>query len=137
VDLYLAYLDRDGFTETGNSATALSVEGSEETYFSVTPAIEIGSEHALSNGWTARMRLKAGVTLSSQDQNALTARFAGAPAGAPGFEIASDVDNVLADVEAGVTLLSGGNTSLEFGYQGRLSQGTRQHGGFIKASLRF
>ncbi|WP_298822592.1 autotransporter-associated beta strand repeat-containing protein [uncultured Roseibium sp.] len=137
VDLYLAYLDRDGFAETGNSATALSVVSSEATYFSVTPAIEIGSEHALPNGWTARMRLKAGVTLSSQDQNSLNAHFAGAPAGAPGFESTSDVDNVLADVEAGVTLLSAGNTSLEFGYQGRLSPGTRQHGGFIKASLKF
>ncbi|WFE87473.1 autotransporter domain-containing protein [Roseibium porphyridii] len=137
VDLYLAYLDRDGFTETGNSATALSVDSSEETNFSVTPAIEIGSEHALSNGWTARMRLKAGVTLSSQGQNSLTAHFAGAPAGAPGFESTSDVDNVLADVEAGVMLLSGSNTALELGYQGRLSPGTRQHAGFIKASLKF
>lgn len=137
VDLYLAYLDRDGFTETGNSATALSVDSSAETNFSVTPAIEIGSEHALSNGWTARMRLKAGVTLSSQDQNSLTAHFAGAPAGAPGFESTSDVDNVLADVEAGVMLLSAGNTALELGYQGRLSPGTRQHAGFIKASLKF
>ena len=137
VDLNLTYLDRGGFTESGNPATALSVGSGSDTYLSVTPAIEAGGDHALPSGWTARTHLKAGVTFYSQDQNTLTARFAGAPAAAPSFQITSELDNIFADLEASVTLLSDNDTSIEFGYEGRFSSNTSQQGGFIKGALRF
>ncbi|MCR9137584.1 MAG: autotransporter domain-containing protein [Alphaproteobacteria bacterium] len=136
VDVNFTHLDRDGFTEDGNPAATLTVHGGSDTYFSVSPAIEVGSDHAMAEGWRLHTHLKAGVTVYSQDQNTLTARFAGAPAAAPSFQITSELDDVFADFEAGA-LLQGEKAAIELGYQGRISSDASQHGGFIKGSLKF
>jgi len=136
VDVNFTHLDRDGFTEDGNPAATLTVHSGSDTYFSVSPAIEVGSEHAMAEGLRLRTHLKAGVTVYSQDQNTLTARFAGAPAAAPSFQITSELDDVFADFEASA-LLQGEKAAIELGYQGRISSDASQHGGFIKGSLKF
>ncbi len=138
VDLNLTNVDRDGVTEAGGGAANLVVGGSEETYFSVTPAIEIGAEFQTSDANVViQPYLKAGVTFYEDDSNALTASFAGAPAGVGGFAISSEFDDTFADIEAGLTLLHDNNTSLSFGYEGRISDNSDQHGFYGKGTAKF
>ncbi len=138
VDLNLTNVDRDGVTEAGGGAANLIVGGGEETYFSVTPAIEFGAEFQTSDANVViQPYLKAGVTFYEDDSNALTASFAGAPAGVGGFAISSEFDDTFADIEAGLTLLHDNGTSLSFGYEGRISDNSDQHGFFGKGTAKF
>ncbi len=137
VDLALTHLDRDGINEAGDPATDLVVQGGSDTIFSAAPAIELGSEHALTETQVMRAYVRAGVTFYADSEHALTAGFAGAPADTPGFRITSSFDDTVADMEAGLTLLDGGAAVLQVGYQGHVAQHTDQHGGFIKGSVRF
>ena len=137
IDLNLTWLDRDGFTETGNTATALVVQGSSDTYLSVSPAIELGTDHAVSDSETVRPYVKVGATVYADNEHSLTVGFAGAPGGTPGFQITTESDDVFFDFEAGLTLISTETGSLQFGYQGRASENTTQHGAFLKAAIKF
>lgn len=137
VDLGLTYLHRDGFNETGDPATDLVVQGGTDTFFSATPALELGSEHVLTETQVMRAYVRAGVTFYTDNEHALTASFAGAPADTPGFRITSSFDDTVAEIEAGLTLLDAGAAVLQVGYQGHIAANTDQHGGFIKGSMRF
>jgi len=137
VDVNITHLDRDGFTEEGGGAANLTVEGDEETYLSVTPAIEFGGAFTVSEDVTAKPFLKTGVSFYSDDHAGLNARFTGAPAGVLGFTTSSELDDVFADVEAGFTLFKTDGSSLTLGYEGRYGEDTQSHGGMLKARLAF
>ncbi len=136
VDVNVTYLDRDGFTEEGGGAANLTVQGDDETYVSATPAIEIGGAFT-TDDIIIKPFLKTGVSFLSDDSHSLTASFAGASAGTGSFTTSSEMDDVLADVEAGFTLFKMGGSSLTLGYEGRYGEDTQSHGGFLKGRLRF
>ncbi len=137
VDFDLTRVDRDGFRETGGGAANLAVSESDETYFSVTPAVEFGAQYVLSPDTLAKPYIKAGVTFFGNNSHAVTAGFIGAPAGAGGFAINSEFDDTFADIEAGLALLKDNGTTLSFGYEGRIAEDTEQHGAFGKFNSEF
>lgn len=137
VDVDVTYLDRDGFNETGSPDTGFVVRGGSDTFVSATPAIELGAEHSLSQTQVIRAYLKAGASLYMDDEHSLSAGFLGAPATAPDFRITTQFDNAFADLEAGVTFLDNDSATVQFGYQGRVSGNTSQHGAFVKANMDF
>ena len=158
-------MNRDGFTETGGGGANLVVDGGDDTFFSVMPALEVGRDVTVTPNHTLRPYVRAGVVVYSDDEHDLTARFAAAPAGAGNFAISSEFDQVFADVEAGLILFAGaasGETPskgpskggdakpakdrfggfgesaiVSVGYEGRFSSDTEQHGGFVKVALPF
>ena len=136
VDLNLTYLDRDSISETGGGAANLIIGGSDDTYFSVTPAVEFGTEFAAA-GVTVRPFVKAGVAFYSDDLHALTARFAGAPTGTDAFTIRAERDDVFADIEAGATVFNTAGATLSMSYEGRYSDNTDQHGFSLKGTAPF
>ena len=137
VDVNLTHVRWDGFTETGIAATALTVGSSSETFFSVSPALELGTEWTTSNDEVVRAYLKAGATFQSNTSASLTAGFAAAPGGTPNFTIGGKTDRVAGDVEAGFTLFGDNGASLQLGYLGRFSNNSQQHGGYLKAAAKF
>ncbi len=137
VDVNVTHIDRDGVTETGGGAANLSVSGSDETYFSVTPALELGTTIDRGDGRAIRPYVRAGVTFYGDTDQSLTANFVGAPAGVGGFTTTSEFDDVFADIEAGVTLFHGDQHTVSAGYEGRFSDDTDVHGFFVKGTRTF
>ena len=130
-------LDLHGLSETGGGGAALLVAGKSDTAFSVSPALEIGSELPLGGISVLRPFLKAGVTWRDDDNLDITAAFAAAPAGIGSFTVNSALDDVLADVSAGFDIVNGDGAALRVQYDGRFGEDTTQNSGSIKGSVPF
>ncbi len=137
VDVNVTHVERDAVTETGAGAANLTLSGSDETYVSVTPALELGTTLNTDDGGTIRPYVRAGVTFYDDTDQSLTARFASAPASVGGFTTTSEFDDTFADLEAGATLFSNGQQTLAAGYEGRFSDDTESHGVFVKGTWAF
>ena len=81
LDANLTHLELGGFTESGGNGAALSVDGGGHTVFSLAPMLEAGTEWWLGNGTLVRPLIRAGAVWYEGADFALTASFAGAPAG--------------------------------------------------------
>ena len=136
-DMRLTYLDRDAVTETGGGQANLWVSGASETYFSISPAVEFGTEYAIGSGTAMKPFLKTGVTYIADTHSSLTAGFVGAAPGVTGFTIDSDMDDLYADIEAGVQIFTQDGSSLSFGYKEMISEDTRQNSVFAKGTMKF
>ena len=132
----LTYVDRDGFTETGGGAANLQVASESKTYFHVSPSVEIGGNFEMEDGMTVRPYVRLGATILSEDDVDTTARFA-ASASPATFTTTVARDDVFGEVNAGVVVFSGEDVSLRAEYQGRFSDDTESHGGFLRVQIDF
>jgi len=137
VELETTYLDSDGFTESGEASSILSVQGSDSLVTVLTPALEVGKDFVLKNEMNVRAFAKVGRELSTPDENVKSARFANAPAAADGFNIITETDSAVTTFEAGVSLFSVGKTAVQVGYEGRYNSNITQHGGYLKGNFKF
>lgn len=137
VDAAVTQLDLGDFSETGAGAAGLVVNGGSTTVFSVSPALEIGTEWWLGNGTLVRPFLRGGVTWLSDDDVTVSASFAGTPAGVSPFTIRSKVDQVQADVAAGVEMINSNDSALRLTYDGKLGDTTQIHSVALKGSVKF
>ncbi|MEQ1670855.1 MAG: autotransporter domain-containing protein, partial [Hyphomicrobium sp.] len=137
VDVGATYIDQQGYTESGAGAFNLKVASSSDWLFSVSPAIEIGGEIAGASGTLFRPYIRGGVTVFDKDNISFSANFAGAPVGVSGFTVASELDNVFADVAAGVQVLTTSGVNLRFEYDGRFGEHTKQNAGTVKVTMPF
>ncbi|WP_298985212.1 autotransporter outer membrane beta-barrel domain-containing protein [uncultured Roseibium sp.] len=137
LDINVTHLNRGRVTESGGGAANLSVSGSSDTYYSITPSVELGNEINLSNGGVLRPFVRAGVSFYPDDDSSLSADFLSAPTGVGSFTNSSDFGNVFADVSIGATALFENGAALKLSYEGALSSDTQQHGFLLKGSLAF
>ncbi len=137
VDVNITHVDRESVQETGGGGANLNVSGSDETYFSVTPALELGATIDQGYGRAIRPYVRAGVTFYSDTDQSLLASFVGAPAGVGAFQTSSEFDDVYADLEAGVTLFNGQDSTVSAGYEGRFGDDVQSHGIFVKGTRTF
>jgi outer membrane autotransporter protein len=137
LDIALTHLELGGFTETGGGGAALTVAGGGHTVFTVAPTLEVGSEWWLSNGTLIRPLLRGGAIWYDGADFALTAAFAGAPAGVSPFTINTDIDEVMGLVGAGVEVINGGDAVLRLSYDGQLGETTQIHSVGVKGSAKF
>ncbi len=137
VDVNVTRIDREAVDETGGGAANLNVGGSDETYFSVSPALELGTTIDQGYGRAIRPYVRAGVTFYSDTDQSLLASFTAAPAGVGAFQTSSEFDDVYADLEAGLTLFRGEAATVSVGYEGRFSDDTETHGIFVKGLRTF
>jgi uncharacterized protein with beta-barrel porin domain len=77
------------------------------------------------------------VTVFDQTDFALRASFAGTPSQVGTFGMKTGVDDVLADVSAGVEVLAAGGASLKRFYDGRFGDTIQENAGGAKATVRF
>lgn len=134
LSLNAIYSYRFAATESGNPATALKIEGDDETSLSATPGVEIGFDQAIADGDAVSARLRAGVSFYAEDEHTVDARFA---SGASTFRSSTEVDQVVGEVEGRLSLISAAAADLEVGYLGRFSARSAQHGGFVRLSFDF
>lgn len=136
VELTATHLMRDGFTETGTGGIALAVAKSSDTVLSASPSLELGVEQRGTNGFVTRAFVKGGATFRDTDTFVTTATFADA-LGTPAFAISSKVDKTVADLGAGLDLISAGDTALRLQYDGQFGDRTTLHSGGAKLSVKF
>jgi len=136
VELAATHLMRGSYRETGTGGIALAVGKVSDTVLSVSPSLELGVEQRSAGGFVTRAFVKGGATFRDTDTFVTTATFADAP-GAPAFAISSKVDRTVADVGAGVDLISAGGSALRLQYDGQFGDRTTQHSGGAKLQLRF
>ncbi len=131
----VTYVDRGGFTETGAGAANLAVSSEGQTFFSVSPSIEIGTDIVMDE-MTVRPYVRVGATILSEDNVQTTARLAGA-ASAQTFTTVTSTDNVFGDVAVGATIFTEGDLSIRAEYNGRFADDSMEHGGFLKLQMKF
>jgi len=137
LDASLTHLELGGFTESGGNGAALSIDGGGHTVFSLAPTLEAGTEWWLSNGTLVRPLIRAGAIWYDGADFALTAAFAGAPAGVSPFTINTNIDEVMGLVGAGVEVINGDDAVLRLSYDGQLGSDTQIHSVGIKGSSKF
>jgi len=137
VDLAWTHLERDAYVEQSSGGSALDVDASSDTVFSVSPSIEFGAQFAMVFGGLSRPYVKAGVTWVDTDSIVTSASFQGVPPGTGGFEIATTIDDLVADLGPDVDFLSESGTMLRVQYDGQFGDQTEQHGGSAKLSVPF
>ncbi len=137
VDLNVTHIDREAAQERGGGAANLNVSGSKQTYFSVTPALELGATIDRGDGYGLRPYVRAGVTFYADTDQSLQARFAAAPASVGSFRTRSEFDDVHADVEAGLTVFHGEFGTMSAGYEARFGDDNDVHGFFVKGTRKF
>jgi len=136
VDLNVSWVDIDGFTEKGGNGAALIVQGTDETVFSVSPAIEFGWQSALADGTLMRPYVRAGVTVFDDPEFTLTSSFA-AVSGAPTFRTQVGTDDVVGDIAAGLDTLANDGSVLKVYYAGQFGEDTAQQSVGARASFLF
>ena len=135
IEAGLTHVDREGFTETGAGAANLVVASESETFFTLSPSVEIGGDFELDGGMKVRPFVRVGATFISEDNVDTTAAFAGAAA--QPFTTTVSRDDIFGDVAAGVTFFSEDDLTVRAEYQGRFSDDTMSHGGFLKVQINF
>ncbi len=137
VDLNITQINLEGFVETGAGGVNLNVQGQTSTVFSVSPSVEVGGDIVLESGLVIKPYVRGGVTVFEDNKLDVNASFAGAPAGVGNFNVNSEFDQVVADVEAGVKFVGTDDMSLSLDYKGRFGENTEEHSGSIRAKVKF
>ncbi|MEL6794697.1 MAG: autotransporter outer membrane beta-barrel domain-containing protein, partial [Pseudomonadota bacterium] len=131
----VTHVSRESFRETGAGAANLAVASESETFATFSPSIEIGGDFELDDGVRARPFVRIGATFVAENDVSTTAAFAGAAA--QPFTTTVSRDKLFGDVAAGVTIFSEDDVTVRAEYQGRFSDDTMSHGGFLKAEIKF
>ena len=124
-----------GFTESG--VGGLTVADARETFFAVSPSLEIGGQWRLADATLVRPYLRGGFTARDGTRFNLTSNFVNAPAGVGGFLTTTSVDRIRADLAVGVDVLSASGVDFRFGYDGSFGRTSRSHSFGARATIRF
>jgi hypothetical protein len=137
VDLDVTWLGLDGTNERGGGGAGLKVRGTDETVFSASPALEIGTRWAFGDGTLLRPYARAGATVFGDNDFAVLASFEQAPGGIGPFRIATHTDDVVADIGAGLDVIGKKGAELKLFYEGRFGDLVSDNAGGLKASIPF
>lgn len=137
VDLNVSWVDIGGVTEAGGNGAALSVQGADETVFSVSPAVELGWENRTADGTVLKPYVRAGLTLFDDPAFATVSRFTAAPAGAPVIRTAMRTDDVVGEIAGGIDMFASNGAVFKLFYEGRFGETTIQQSAGIRASMPF
>jgi len=138
VGLGVMYLTRDGYAETGAGAANLHVARERDTFVTLHPAVEFGSERSLDDGSVARPYFRLGITrfLTDNDRE-VTASLEGAPSGVEPFTVVTRADRTFLDYSLGIDILDRIGVTLRLDYSGQLSRHSSAHSVWLKFTRPF
>jgi len=136
-DLDAVALLRGGIMESGGGPVGLNVARQTDVLLSAAPAVEVGGRLAYANGLEVRPFARAGIRAFSEADLTATASFIGSPAGIASFTVATPLDQWLAEVSAGIDMISSERFDARLSYDGRYGDNTTQHGGNLKLRAKF
>lgn len=132
IDIDLTGIRRSGVQESGAGAVGLAVQAQTNVFLSVAPAIELGGRYVLVGNTVLQPFLRGGVRIFREDNLKATASFIGSPADAPAYTVTMPLDQWMAEMAAGVELLSSDRFDARLSYEGRFGENLTQHGGSVK-----
>lgn len=136
-DLNVTHVSSDGFTEDDGGGAALKVDDADGTYVALSPALEAGGEWRLASGTLIKPFIGGGVTWNGENTFAGTASFADGPARAGSFETRTEIDEVMANVAAGIDILGTGGFDLRLRYEGAFGETVTSQSLALRAAMRF
>ena len=137
LDLDLIHAYSPAYGESGQSPIGLRFDDTTVTTVVATPAVEIGGQVELPNGRTLRPFMAVGVSLATDTDWRVPARFAGAPSGSAPFLTNVQTDTATGRLSAGLQLLDAGPVDFRIQYDGQFSTHRTSHAGFLTAALGF
>jgi hypothetical protein len=138
IDLGVDYLSADGYNENGNSDFRLRIDGENDTYVHLQPAIDIATEFNTDDGMLIRPRFTLGVTQFLGDAAPeVTGRFAGAPSTVTPFTASTDLDKTRVEIAAGVDVFALSNLVVRAEVFGSVSDNSDSYGGGVKVAMPF
>ena len=109
----------------------------DDVVLAISPALEIGSEFALSSETALRPFLRGGASFLSVDEFDVRWGFAGAPSGVSPLTASTPLDDMFAEVGAGVDVVSKMGLNFRVEYDGRFSDDVTEHSAGLKGSINF
>ena len=139
VDLGVSHTRLGAFSESGAGAANLNVQKQDETYVSVQPALEIGTEWDQAyNGTLIRPYAIIGVTHYLSGTNPeITATLQGAPIGVAPFTVRGEMDETFGNLTLGLNFLASDGKNVRVTYDGQFSDHTESHAFGLKLSVPF
>uniref|UniRef100_UPI0015900FB0 autotransporter outer membrane beta-barrel domain-containing protein n=1 Tax=Martelella sp. HB161492 TaxID=2720726 RepID=UPI0015900FB0 len=136
LDLDMIYAHQSGYRESGAGAANLIVDGSDQTMFAVTPAVEFGARVPFLEDMPARLFADAGVSFLSDDSWERTARLAGF-SNMSRFTTSTPIADTVAQVSAGIDFQAIHGLQVKLEYDGSFADGYQSHVGSIRLGYRF
>lgn len=130
----LTHVWSSGVTETSPAGGGLAIAAASETFLSLSPAVEVGGNWQ-AGGKSVRPYVRAGVVWRERDRIGTEAHFAGA--GSPGFSVLTEIDDLVADVAAGLDVVSVEGMAVRLEGDGRFGASEISYGGSLKTSISF
>ena len=130
-------LGLSGITESGAGSANLRVSGQNETIYSLSPALEAGTQGRLGDQTLVRPYVRAGMTWFSQDNVSTAATFVDSPSSVAPFSIVTTIDQTWADVAGGLEMITAKNTNLRLYYDGHLARDFTIHSVGLKLGMSF
>ena len=130
-------LSLGSLTENGAGAANLQISGETETIYSLSPALEAGTQGWIEDRTLVRPFVRAGMTWFSQDDISATATFVDSPSGVSPFSVVTTMDHLWADVAGGLEFITAKNTNVRLYYDGRLSDAITIHSLGLKVGITF
>jgi autotransporter-like protein len=137
LDAAVTDIDLGDVREHGAGGASLLVDGGGDTVFSLSPALEMGSEWWWANGTLVRPFVRAGLTWYSEGDVTVAASFSGAPGSIAPFTIVANTDEIQADIAAGIEMISGDDSNLRVFYDGQFGDRLAVHAAGFKASIKY
>jgi len=138
VDLGFDYLSVDGFDESGSSDLRLRMDGQNDTYYNVQPALELGADYSTEGGTLLRPQLTLGITRFLGDADpSTTARFLASDVQVPSFTTSTDMDKTRFDVAAWIDIFTSSDIVARAEVFGSFSNNIDSYGGGLKLSIPF
>jgi uncharacterized protein YhjY with autotransporter beta-barrel domain len=138
LDVGVTHTRMGAFSESGAGAANLDVQKQTETYVTVQPMLEIGTEWTQPGGTLWRPYAAIGATryLGGSDPQ-VTAMFQGAPVGVMPFTVKGDMDRTFANLNLGVDFIAVDGKDIRVSYEGQFSDNTTSHAFALKFSVPF
>ncbi len=137
IDASLTYIELEGLKETGGGAANLTLADTDDWYFSFSPSIELGTEIVHSSGAIIRPYLRAGLTYLDNNDISVTTSFSDSPLGVNTFQTSTEFDDLFADLEVGLNIISKNGLNLKFNYEGHFAEDSESHAGGVKLGVKF
>ncbi len=136
-ELRAVQVSSSGYTEAGAAPFNLTVAGQTSATIAGTGAMEIGSRFRVGEAALLHAYASVGLTVMTQDGWVASARIAGAPAGAPGFQATTPVPNTLGRFTVGANLFATEHVEFKLQYNADVGDGFSAHTGIARFTYRF
>ncbi len=136
-DVGVQYTHQDAYTETGAGDFGLVVDAMSNTFVTLNPVLEIGTDFSL-GGMSAEANFSAGVlgVIGGNEQSA-NVRFIGAGSNGPGFTLANDGDDLFVDLNASLIAQLNEQTTLRANVGALIGETQQQYSAGLRLNIGF